>query len=235
LPVRLSTRRGRHAARRRAPRLVVPGVAVLAAGGTCLLVWGPPGSTTTRPAARLAVTTVVPLPPADPAAVLAAAGTVLPPLDRSEVDAARASRTRQLALAPPPPPPAPAPAYVRPVEGPLTSPFGQRWGRLHAGVDFGVPIGTPVRAVADGVVLAEAHNAGGYGTYVTVQHADGSLSIYAHLSKVLMAQGPVTAGQVLALSGNTGHSTGPHLHFELRSPTGPFDPRPWLVARGVVL
>jgi murein DD-endopeptidase MepM/ murein hydrolase activator NlpD len=106
---------------------------------------------------------------------------------------------------------------------------------LHAGLDFGIPVGTPVRSVADGVVVEVLRERGGYGVSVRVQHPDGTLSLYAHLSEVLADLGPVRAGDVIALSGNSGSSTGPHLHFELRGPQGPFDARPWLAARGVVV
>ena len=132
--------------------------------------------------------------------------------------------------------PRPAPARaVRPVAGPVTSEFGPRWGRLHAGLDLGVPVGTPVRAVEDGGVRAMEYDPRGYGHAVAVLHADGSTTMYAHLSKVLLGEGQVRAGDVLGRSGNTGHSTGPHLHFEVRTKGGPVDPRPWLVARGLRL
>ena len=104
-------------------------------------------------------------------------------------------------------------------------PSDARWGRLHAGLDFGVPVGTPVRAVADGVVARCSYDPGGYGHYVKVRHADGTLSLYGHLSRVLVDGGRVRAGDVIARSGNTGHSTGPHLHFEMRRGGGAFDPR----------
>ena len=73
----------------------------------------------------------------------------------------------------------------------------------------------------------------GYGHHVVVRHADGLVSLYGHLSAVRVERGVVQAGDVLGRSGNTGHSTGPHLHFELRTAKGPFDARPWLRARGV--
>ena len=140
----------------------------------------------------------------------------------AERDRARASRSER------------RPEAVRPVaRGPLTSPFGHRWGRLHAGLDFGVPVGTPVVAVADGVVTQVRYDAAGYGHYVVVRHADGTSSLYAHLSRAGVRPGPVQAGDVLGRSGNTGHSTGPHLHFELRTEKGPFDALPWLRQHGV--
>ena len=219
MPVR-SPRRGRHAARRRTPRLLVLPGAVLVVAGAAGARWA---TASPAPAASRPIH-VSPV----------AASVVLAPLDHG-ADAERASRSRRADLAPPPPPPVAAPTFVRPVDGPETSPFGMRWGRLHAGLDFGVPVGTPVKAVTDAVVLSVAWDPRGYGNYITLQLPDGTLVIYGHLSQVLIPAGPVAAGQVVALSGDTGHSTGPHLHFELRGPTGPFDPRPWLEARGIVV
>ncbi len=141
-------------------------------------------------------------------------------------DAERASRDAARAA---------LPQFALPVDAPVTSSFGRRWGRLHAGLDFGVPVGTPVRAAADSVVVSAAYDGGGYGTYLTLRMADGTTAIYGHLSQVLVPAGPVAAGQVIALSGNTGRSTGPHLHFELRTGDAPLDPRPWLAARGLVV
>lgn len=125
--------------------------------------------------------------------------------------------------------------FVRPAGGPLTSPFGRRWGRLHAGIDFGAAFGSPVRAVAAGTVTESGFDAGGYGNFVHVTHADGTMTSYNHMSRVLRASGPVQAGDVLGLIGSTGHSTGPHLHFEVRIGGTPVDPRPWLRGHGIVV
>ena len=237
MPARPAPRRGRHAAPRHAAprrllraRVLLPGAALVTLGGGSLALLGPAsavpaGPSTGRPVAAAAVAPLALEP--------AAASVVPPPVDYPD-EAERASRSRRLEPVAPPAPP-PAPAYVRPVDGPETSPFGMRWGRLHAGIDFGVPVGTPVRAVADGVVTAMPYDAGGYGNHLQLLLADGTVVVLGHLSEELVTAGPVTAGQVIALSGNTGHSTGPHLHVELRGPAGPFDPRPWLEARGVVV
>jgi murein DD-endopeptidase MepM/ murein hydrolase activator NlpD len=140
--------------------------------------------------------------------------------------------------------PAPAPAPVRnangfalPLDGRLrvTTPFGERgpyWKvGYHPGIDFGVKTGTPVKAIADGVVI-EAHEAGynkGYGGYVKIDHGNGRHSLYAHLSRVDVEVGAqVSAGDKIALSGNTGVSTGPHLHVELRQNGKHIDPAPFL-------
>ena len=135
------------------------------------------------------------------------------------------------AAAPPPPPP--PPRFVRPGTGRLTSGYGSRWGRLHAGIDLAAGTGAPISAVAAGTV-ASAGEEGGYGRVVRLQHDDGTLTLYAHLSEVLVATGQrVTAGTYLGLEGSSGHSTGPHLHFEVRVGGVPVDPEPWLRARGV--
>ncbi|HEX2706217.1 MAG TPA: M23 family metallopeptidase, partial [Candidatus Lustribacter sp.] len=95
-----------------------------------------------------------------------------------------------------------------------SSPFGFRWGRLHAGIDLAGPVGTRVRAMSSGTVVF-AGDRGGYGTNVEIKYWDGSVSWYAHLSSVEVTIGDtVNAGEIVARSGNTGHSTGPHLHLE---------------------
>ena len=103
---------------------------------------------------------------------------------------------------------------------PLTSPFGYRWGRLHAGVDLGVPIGTPVVASLSGQVVSAAWN-GGYGNCVVLRHRDRTLeTLYGHLLRVAVQPGQmVQQGQVIGWSGDSGYATGPHLHFELRQLT----------------
>jgi murein DD-endopeptidase MepM/ murein hydrolase activator NlpD len=106
----------------------------------------------------------------------------------------------------------------------FTSPFGTRWGRMHEGVDLGCPSGTPVHAAAAGTVLdASVHS--GYGNLILVDHGGGIVTAYAHNSAFVAHTGQkVKAGQVIARSGNTGHSTGPHIHFEVRVNGEPRDP-----------
>ncbi len=114
-----------------------------------------------------------------------------------------------------------------------TSDFGPRWGRLHAGLDFSAPVGTPVRAMSAGTVTF-AGVQGGYGNKIEITYWDGTLSYYGHLSAIGVAKGDaVNPGQVVGASGNTGSSTGPHLHLEVH-PDGktPIDPAPWLRERG---
>ena len=141
--------------------------------------------------------------------------------------AIRASRDRRL-VAPP------APEYVRPGVGVLTSGFKWRWGRMHSGIDLAGPYGSPILAVAQGTVI-EADQESGYGNIVKIQHPDGVVTYYAHLSQILVTGGHVDAGQEIALEGNSGHSTGPHLHFEVRIDGTPIDPIPWLASHGVVV
>lgn len=108
------------------------------------------------------------------------------------------------------------PTYVKPISvGVFTSGFGVRWGRMHKGVDWACPIGTAVKASSGGVVVS-AGWASGYGNCITISHPDGKMTRYAHLSKILVSNGTrVSQGDKIALSGNTGRSTGPHLHFEI--------------------
>lgn len=117
-------------------------------------------------------------------------------------------------------------SFQPPVQGPVTSGFGPRPRPMagattnHMGIDFGVPVGTPVSAAADGQVLF-AGQKGGYGNAVTIRHADGSTTLYGHLSSINVQPGQqVHQGDVIAKSGATGTATGPNLHFGHYSPTG---------------
>ena len=108
------------------------------------------------------------------------------------------------------------PTYIKPISGGrFTSGFKRRWGRWHKGVDWATPVGTAVMASSGGTV-AKAGWGSGYGYVVYINHADGRQTRYGHLSKVLVKPGEyVKQGQKIALSGNTGRSTGPHVHFEI--------------------
>lgn len=113
-----------------------------------------------------------------------------------------------------------AEGYIWPTKGVLTSGFGWRWGRMHKGIDIAGPVGTPIVAAADGVVVSAGWNSGGYGYLVEIQHADGSLTLYAHNSRILVQVGQqVAQGQQISEMGSTGYSTGPHCHFEVH-PSG---------------
>ncbi len=126
------------------------------------------------------------------------------------------------------------PLYVMPTRGIFTSGFGYRWGALHAGVDLAAPIGTPIYAASDGVVVDTGPTAG-YGAWVKIRHADGTVTLYGHINSWEVSIGQrVFAGDQIATVGNRGNSTGPHLHFEvLLGGTNRTDPVPWLAARGV--
>lgn len=106
-------------------------------------------------------------------------------------------------------------SYPLPVKGVLTSSFGPRWGREHRGVDLAVDLGTSVYAAAAGTVITAKYNES-YGNYVQIDHGYGIVTTYAHLSSIGVELGQtVDRGQLIALSGSTGNSTGPHLHFEV--------------------
>jgi murein DD-endopeptidase MepM/ murein hydrolase activator NlpD len=110
--------------------------------------------------------------------------------------------------------------YIWPAKGVLTSGYGWRWGRMHKGVDIAAPIGTPIMAAASGEVISAGWNNGGYGNLVKLKHANGSVTLYAHNSRVLVRTGQrVEQGELIAEMGSTGFSTGPHLHFEVH-PSG---------------
>jgi len=117
---------------------------------------------------------------------------------------------------------------IWPVNGPVVSPFGQRWGRLHAGVDIAVPNGTPVHASQSGRVII-AGVVGGYGNYICIAHGGSLSTCYAHNTSLGVSQGQsVKQGQVIASSGCTGHCFGPHVHFETRINGSPVDPMGYL-------
>lgn len=115
-----------------------------------------------------------------------------------------------------------------PVSGPVTSSFGVRWGRMHEGIDIAVGQGTPVRAAAAGTVIYAGWMEG-YGNLVAIDHGNGLSTAYGHNSSLASSVGQsVSAGQVIAYSGSTGHSTGPHVHFEVRVNGAPVDPLGYL-------
>ena len=115
-----------------------------------------------------------------------------------------------------------------PVEGPLIAPFGLRWGpngpSIHRGVDIVVPTGTPVYAMSSGEVRFTGTMTD-FGLVVWVDHGDAILTIYAHLSEILVVEGQrVTKDEAVGLSGESGNATGPHLHFEIRGRGHQVDP-----------
>ncbi len=106
----------------------------------------------------------------------------------------------------------------------VTSPFGPRWGRWHAGTDLDIDVGDSILAAFDGVVRVTHYHNGGYGNFIIIRHHNGLESLYGHLQKSKVKVGQeVKAGELIGLGGNTGRSTGPHLHFELRYLGRPFN------------
>jgi murein DD-endopeptidase MepM/ murein hydrolase activator NlpD len=129
------------------------------------------------------------------------------------------------------------PKFVLPINGArMTSCFCSRWGTFHWGIDLAAPMRTPEYAAGDGVVL-RAGAASGFGLAVYILHENGDVSVYGHMDSILVKPGQyVEAGETIALLGNRGQSTGPHLHFEVHQGGEDgkrIDPVPWLAARGV--
>jgi murein DD-endopeptidase MepM/ murein hydrolase activator NlpD len=125
-------------------------------------------------------------------------------------------------------PSGPPASFIWPVSGPITSPFGMRWGTLHPGIDIGVPSGTPIHAAASGKVIWCGWMSG-YGNLVMIDHGGGIASLYGHQTRVAVSCGQsVTQGEIIGYSGCTGFCTGPHVHFEIRVNGSPVDPLGYL-------
>jgi murein DD-endopeptidase MepM/ murein hydrolase activator NlpD len=117
--------------------------------------------------------------------------------------------------------------FIWPVSGPITSGFGPRWGSFHEGIDIGAACGTPIRAAASGTIIY-AGWMDGYGNIVIIDHGGGLATAYGHQSAIYVSGGAVSQGQVIGAVGSTGHSTGCHLHFEVRVNGSPVDPLGYL-------
>lgn len=122
---------------------------------------------------------------------------------------------------------------VKPFQGnyPVTQYFGETVTnpKGHTGIDYALPLGTPVLAASDGRVTTVGFEAGGFGNYVVITHPDGSQTLYGHLQRTMVGQNDyVYTGISVGQSGNTGYSTGPHLHFEYRISGKPVNPEPFL-------
>ncbi len=121
--------------------------------------------------------------------------------------------------------------FIWPVDGPVVSGFGMRWGRMHEGIDIAVPAGTPIRAAASGSVVLQQGEAesGGYGNFTCLDHGGGLQTCYAHQSSFAVSAGQsVSQGDVIGYVGCTGHCFGDHLHFEVRINGAPTDPLGYL-------
>ncbi len=106
--------------------------------------------------------------------------------------------------------------FKNPYSGVLTSRFGSRWGRQHSGIDISGPVDSDIKAADGGTVVYARWDDGGYGNLVKIEHPTGYTTIYAHCNKICVSEGDkVSQGDVIATLGNTGRSTGPHLHFEV--------------------
>lgn len=125
---------------------------------------------------------------------------------------------------------------VTPATGRLSSGFGQRWGRMHQGIDIANDAGSPIYAVMDGTVI-NAGPAQGFGNWVVVKHDGGEVSVYGHMRSYKVSVGQrVSAGEEIAEIGSEGRSTGPHLHFEIKPDgTTPVDPQNWLKQQGITI
>jgi murein DD-endopeptidase MepM/ murein hydrolase activator NlpD len=118
--------------------------------------------------------------------------------------------------------------FAWPLSGPITSPFGMRWGTLHPGIDIGVPTGTPIHAAGSGTVVWCGWMSG-YGNLVMIDHHNGLATLYGHQSRIAASCGEqVTTGELIGYVGCTGFCTGPHLHFEVRLNGNPVDPLGYL-------
>jgi murein DD-endopeptidase MepM/ murein hydrolase activator NlpD len=118
--------------------------------------------------------------------------------------------------------------FIWPVNAPITSPFGWRWGRMHEGVDLGAAYGSPIAAAAAGVVIYAGWE-DGYGNLVVIDHGGGLATAYGHQSRIAVSPGQsVSQGEIIGYVGSTGHSTGPHLHFEVRVNGQAVDPLGYL-------
>ena len=214
------------------PRAARPPAALVLVGGVVatVIVTGHPVSgaqpaATQRTLASSGSVTPLAGPLADQVQVIRALGA----LSRAGADespaGARASRSH--ARTPLHKPAAPQHRWVRPNSGPLTSSFGYRWGRLHAGIDLAGPYGSPIVAATDGCITY-AGPMDGYGEVINITDWDGTETVYGHMSAFVRRSGCVKAGQVIARVGQAGDATGPHLHFEVHVGGVPVNPIPFL-------
>lgn len=140
----------------------------------------------------------------------------------------RAAQSSAPAAAAPSPGAASSAGFVWPLAGTVTSYYGARWGRMHEGLDIAAPSGTPVVAAAAGTVISAGWG-GGYGNLVVIDHGNGIATAYAHNASLTVVAGQqVQQGQLIAYVGSTGNSTGPHVHFEVRSGGNAVDPLGYL-------
>jgi murein DD-endopeptidase MepM/ murein hydrolase activator NlpD len=181
-----------------------------------------PAATTTVAAERVSVADTL----ADGAVVARALGALAAPGERDPGHASRSHARQPLQHRHQ----APAHRWVRPNYGPLTSGFGYRWGRLHAGIDLAGPYGSPIVAATDGCITFAGYE-DGYGQEIRISDWDGTETLYGHMSAFVRTGGCVKAGQVIGRLGSTGNVTGPHLHFEVHVGGTPVNPISFLAKR----
>jgi murein DD-endopeptidase MepM/ murein hydrolase activator NlpD len=240
------------AALRGAVEELVGGVALTSESSAALEVADAPAAAAFTPVAESVTDLPADLPVADAASLVkaadlqraaaeaeAAAAAARAAEEAKAAEAARAAEEAKAAEAARVAEAAPAEAAspggaVQLVTGRVTSGFGARFGRAHQGIDIAAPIGTPIRAPLAGTVI-ESGPASGFGMWVQVRHADGTVTTYGHINRSLVRVGQeVAAGEVIAEVGNRGRSTGPHLHIEVETPSGnKINPRPWLDEHGI--
>ncbi|MGW6980651.1 M23 family metallopeptidase [Streptomyces sp. NPDC054932] len=215
------------------PSLIHPGLK--------LTLGGPGEAAPAEPAPEVAPE-AAPEADAKPAAEAAPKPVAKSSPNKARKQAAQAAPAQQEAAAEAPAAPQSAGGFVAPVGGGISTQYkvaGSMWSSgYHTGVDFIASMGTTVKAVGEGTVVSAGWS-GSYGNEVVIRHADGKYSQYAHLSQLSVSSGQsVTAGQTIGLSGSTGNSTGPHLHFEIRtSPSygSDMDPIAYLRSKGASL
>jgi Peptidase family M23 len=213
---------------RRARHAVLTAALIAGVGAAALATGG--GHAEARVVAPVAAHTEIdPTPPTPPAPVISLDEDDDAQLFRPDPSSVRARHKSR-------PVPVVVARWVNPLpEAAVTSCFGMRWGRLHAGVDLAAANGTEIHAAGAGVIVAAGPDAG-YGNAVLIDHGNGYLTHYGHMSAIVVAVGQkVAAGQQIGNEGSTGHSTGPHLHFEVHQGQykNPIEPTQWMHEHGV--
>jgi murein DD-endopeptidase MepM/ murein hydrolase activator NlpD len=216
------------------------GANVLRLGVAELLATSPapsaPGDVVAAPPAQplaVAFGPVAPVAPAvaDARALVKAAGLQEAALTAAAAEKARADAAAKTAAAKTAA--AAVAGGVQMIVGRVTSGFGGRWGTVHQGLDVAAPIGTPIHAPLAGTVISSGP-ASGFGLWVRLRHADGTITVYGHINRSLVTVGQqVRAGDVIAEVGNRGQSTGPHLHIGVQVDGAYVNPRPWLDRHGI--
>ncbi len=223
---RFSRVRAAHALSPRLVRCLL--VSACAAGLAGVAHPSDPLSPQTPPVAAVSVARVAALQPP----VVLAPRVIVPRATRTRALPARPARVTPRTSLPR------AATWVRPCAAGVNSLYGMRWGQPHKGIDFAASYGDPLHAIGDGVVVGAGYQSeeGGYGQITLIRHADGIVSAYAHQSRMVVQVGDhVRAGQLIGYVGATGHVTGPHLHFEIRTEThgGQVDPQAWFAAHDI--